>query len=208
MRVYHALRVPSTYCQPKMSFQQLNFRFVWIAGMAALLVLATSSTGRKRTKTRPCSGQSSSHYQVIPGEATTSHQPPQFAAVQPPGTRSTPIPHSSPMLKQHEEIRSVSVQFGVVQWQRGLPHVFEVVRLYRTFSNRIFHKGITVCSVPRHLFQVVQPQRTSSNLFEPLQCILQFIVLPFYCPFYSSFCCHSTARSTVHSAAILLPILQ
>ena len=27
-----------------------------------------------------------------------------------------------------------------------------------------------MCSVPIHLFQVVQPQRTSLNLFEPLQC--------------------------------------
>ena len=32
------------------------------------------------------------------------------------------------------------------------------------------YKGIKVCSVPIHLFQVVQPQQTSSNLFEPLQC--------------------------------------
>ena len=32
------------------------------------------------------------------------------------------------------------------------------------------HQGIKVCSVPIHLLQVVQPQQTSSNLFEPLQC--------------------------------------
>ena len=104
---------------------------------------------------------------------------------------------------------------------RGLSHAFEVVRLYRTFSNHILtrgsrcvgylytcsgwfnrsepprtfsnhfsaarcvevyhmssgwfdstephlHKEIKVCSVPIHLFRVVEPQRTSANLYKPL----------------------------------------
>ena len=32
------------------------------------------------------------------------------------------------------------------------------------------HRGNKVCRVPIRYFRVVQPQRTSSNLFEPLQC--------------------------------------
>ena len=67
----------------------------------------------------------------------------------------------------------VSVQFGVVQRQRGLVYHmrsrwFDYTETFRTASSQ-GDQGV-VCSVPIHLFQVVQPQRTSSNLFEPLQC--------------------------------------
>ena len=52
---------------------------------------------------------------------------------------------------------------------RGLSHEFGVIRLYRTFSNRLFTGG-TGCVGYLCYFRVVQPQRTSSNLFEPFQC--------------------------------------
>ena len=61
----------------------------------------------------------------------------------------------------------------MVQRQRGLVYHmrsrwFDYTETFRTASSQ-GDQGV-VCSVPIHLFQVVQPQRTSSNLFEPLQC--------------------------------------
>ena len=74
--VYHALSVnwqyvlgvPSTYYQPKMSFQQLNFRFVWVVG-GSPAGWGTLNIGSDYTASTCCSGLTwPTSHQIMPSK--------------------------------------------------------------------------------------------------------------------------------------------
>ena len=48
--------------------------------------------------------------------------------------------------------------------------VFRMSSGWFDYTEPHLHRGNKVCRVPMLYFRVVQPQRTSSNLLEPLQC--------------------------------------
>ena len=80
-------------------------------------------------------------------------------------------PRTSSNLFEPLQCRESKVRRGLAQFVKvrsGLSHEFGVVRRYRTTYSQ-GGQGVYV-TLPIHLFRVVQPRRTSSNLLEPLQC--------------------------------------
>ena len=64
----HVLGVPSTYCQPKMSFQQLNFRFVWVV-VGSRAGWGTLNIGSDCTASTCCSGLTwPTSHQIMPSK--------------------------------------------------------------------------------------------------------------------------------------------
>ena len=64
----YVLGVPSTYCQPKTSFQQLNFRFVWVVG-GSRAGWGTLNIGSDCTASTCCSGLTwPTSHQIMPSK--------------------------------------------------------------------------------------------------------------------------------------------